>query len=99
MEQQKIFNFNFKSNYSYEDFFVSHSNTIAYNQILNKKNSLKFIILKGPSKSGKTHLGLLWQKNNDALIYNNQNYKSILNQIFIDHYNIVLYLIHILFFW
>ena len=62
MTNQKIFNFNLKEDYSSENFFVSHSNTEAYNQILDKKNSLKFIILKGPSKSGKTHLGLLWQK-------------------------------------
>ena len=62
MIQQKIFNFVFEDNYSNENFFVSKANSNAYNQILNKDNSLNNIILKGPPKSGKTHLGLVWQK-------------------------------------
>ena len=62
MIQQKIFDFNFKEDYSSENFFVSNSNIDAYTKILDKNNSLNSIILKGPAKSGKTHLGLVWQK-------------------------------------
>jgi len=80
MKQQKIFNFNFKDDYSSENFFVSHSNINAYSQVLNENNSLNSIILKGPAKSGKTHLGLIWQKKNEAIIYSNNNFNKILNQ-------------------
>ena len=69
MIQQKIFNFDFEADYSTENFFVSRSNINAYKQILNNENSLNNILLKGPSKSGKTHLGLLWKKNNNAILF------------------------------
>jgi len=85
--KQKIFNFNFQKNYNYEDFFVSSSNSEAFDHIINN-NLIKYIILKGSPKSGKTHLGLLWQKNNDAIRYNHSSYEDILNQkknIFIDN--------------
>ena len=62
MIQQKIFNFDFKEDYSSENFFVSHSNIEACTKVLDKNASLNSIILKGPTKSGKTHLGLVWQK-------------------------------------
>ena len=80
MIQQRTFNFNFKEDYSSENFFVSHSNFDAYSQILNKNTLLNSIILKGPAKSGKTHLGLVWQKNNNAIKYCNNDFKNILNQ-------------------
>ena len=80
MIKQKIFNFNFKEDYSPENFCVSHSNINAYSQILNNNNSLNSIILKGPSKSGKTHIGLIWQKNNNAIKYCKNDFNNILNQ-------------------
>ena len=75
--EQEVFNFNFKKNYKSEDFFVSKSNEFAYKLLLNKISLEKFIFLKGPNKSGKTHLGLLWKKMNKATIYNN-NYNFII---------------------
>ena len=80
MVQQKIFNFNFSENYSFEYFFVSDSNIDAYNLVLSISNSLNSIILKGPAKSGKTHLGSVWQKKNNALKYCNNHFKDIINQ-------------------
>jgi len=80
MIQQKIFNFDFEADYSTENFFVSRSNINAYKQILNNENSLNNILLKGPSKSGKTHLGLLWKKNNNGITYSNDDFRNILNQ-------------------
>ncbi len=80
MVEQKVFSFNFKEDYSTENFFVSDSNNIAFKQILKNDDFLKFIILKGPPKCGKTHLGLVWKKNNNAILYSNDNYKNVLNQ-------------------
>ena len=80
MIQQKIFNFDLEADYSTENFFVSRSNINAYKQVLNKDNSLNNILLKGPSKSGKTHLGLLWKKNNNAITYSNDDFRNILYQ-------------------
>ena len=80
IKKQKVFNFNFKEDYSPDNFFVSHSNIDAYNQLLNKNTSLSSIILKGPAKSGKTHLCLLWQKKYNAIKYCNNDFKKILDQ-------------------
>ena len=65
MNQQKIFNFKIKQNFDNDNFFVSKSNELAHKVLLNLNKPEKYIHLKGPLKSGKTHLGLLWQKNND----------------------------------
>ena len=62
---QEYFKFNFNKNYSSEDFFISNSNKNAFEKII-KTEILKHIILKGPAKSGKTHLGLLWKNKNNA---------------------------------
>ena len=66
MAKQKIFNFHLKDDYSFENFFVSSSNSSTYNQLFNNNYSQKNIIIKGPAKSGKTHLGLIWKKYNNA---------------------------------
>ena len=62
--EQSYFNYNLKPGLSIDDFFVSTSNKKAYNFILNNKIDNKKILLIGPNKSGKTHLGKIWQKNN-----------------------------------
>ena len=80
MIQQKIFNFDFKEDYSSENFIVSHSNIEACTKVLDKNASLNSIILKGPTKSGKTHLGLVWQKKYNAIKYCNSDFRNILNQ-------------------
>ena len=86
--EQSYFNYNLKPGLSIDDFFVSTSNKKAYNFILNNKIDNKKILLIGPNKSGKTHLGKIWQKNNNAVSYEN-NFEIILNykkNIFIDDF-------------
>lgn len=86
--EQSYFNYNLKPGLAIDDFFVSTSNKKAYNFILNKNIDNKKILLIGPSKSGKTHLGKIWQKNNNAVSYEN-NFEIILNykkNIFIDDF-------------
>ena len=86
--EQSYFNYNLKPGLAIDDFFVSTSNKKAYNFILNKKIDNKKILLIGPNKSGKTHLGKIWQKNNNAISYKN-NFEKILNykkNIFIDDF-------------
>ena len=86
--EQSYFNYNLKPGLAIDDFFVSTSNKKAYNFILNKKIDNKKILLIGPNKSGKTHLGKIWQKNNNAVSYEN-NFEIILNykkNIFIDDF-------------
>ena len=85
---QSYFNYNLKPGLAIDDFFVSTSNKKAYSFILNKKIDNKKILLIGPNKSGKTHLGKIWQKNNNAVSYEN-NFEIILNykkNIFIDDF-------------
>ena len=86
--EQSYFNYNLKPGLAIDDFFVSTSNKKAYTFILNKKIDNKKILLIGPNKSGKTHLGKIWQKNNNAISYEN-NFEIILNykkNIFIDDF-------------
>ncbi len=86
--EQSYFNYNLKPGLTIDDFFVSTSNKKAYSFILNKKIDNKKILLIGPNKSGKTHLGKIWQKNNNAISYEN-NFEIILNykkNIFIDDF-------------
>lgn len=86
--EQSYFNYNLKPGLAIDDFFVSTSNEKTYNFILNKKIDNKKILLIGPNKSGKTHLGKIWQKNNNAVSYEN-NFEIILNykkNIFIDDF-------------
>ena len=89
MNQQKIFNFKIKQNFDNDDFFVSKSNELAHKFLLNLNNSEKYIHLKGPLKSGKTHLGLLWKKINNAIFFNYNDYDLIMSQkknVFIDNF-------------
>lgn len=86
--EQSYFNYNLKPGLAIDDFFVSTSNKKAYSFILNNKIDNKKILLIGPNKSGKTHLGKIWQKNNNAVSYEN-NFEIILNykkNIFIDDF-------------
>ena len=78
MIKQNIFNFKLKTNYENDNFFVSQSNELAHKVLLNDNNPEKYLYLKGPSKSGKSHLGLLWQNINKALSLNNNNYDKII---------------------
>ena len=62
MIQQKTFKFDIKANLSIEDFYLSDSNIDAYNYVINDNDLIKHTIIYGPSKSGKSHLGLIWKK-------------------------------------
>ena len=89
MNQQKIFNFKIKQNFDNDDFFVSKSNELAHKVLLNLTKPEKYIHLKGPLKSGKTHLGLLWKKINNAIFFNYNDYDLIMSQkknVFIDNF-------------
>ena len=91
MNQQKIFNFNLQNNYGNDDFFVSKSNELAHKILLNIINPEKYIYLKGPSKSGKTHIGHLWININDAIMFNHSDYDVIIDQkknVFIDSFTL-----------
>jgi len=84
--KQKIFNYKVEPKYNIENFFVSTSNKQAFEYITNKENILKNSIIKGPKKSGKTHLGLIWKNINNAIIYDQNNYKEVL----VNKYNILI---------
>ena len=86
--EQSYFNYNLKPGLAIDDFFVSTSNKKAYDFILNNNIDYKKVLLIGPNKSGKTHLGKIWKKRNDAISYEN-NFEIILNHknnIFIDDF-------------
>ena len=87
--KQKIFDYKIKPKYNIEDFYVTNANIEAYNFIINiDDNLINNIIIYGPNKSGKTHLGNIWSKINKAIIYNkNKNIFNIKNNIFIDDYD------------
>lgn len=85
--EQIFFKYNLDPNLEIEDFFVSKSNFEAYNILLKSSDENKKILLLGPQKSGKTHLGLIWKSINNAIIYKN-NLNFILENkkpVFIDN--------------
>ena len=85
--EQSFFNYDLKPKLTINDFYVSHVNKEAYQIITKDKIYNQKLLLIGPNKSGKTHLGNIWQKVNKALIYNN-NLEEVLNckrNIFIDN--------------
>ena len=91
MITQKIFDFNINENYGNDDFFVSNSNLLAHKVLLNTANPEKYIYLKGPAKSGKTHIGQIWQKINNAILFNYNDYNVILDQkknVFVDNFSL-----------
>ena len=88
MSEQKIFNFQINQSFEYDDFCISKCNELAHNNIINKKNIERLIYLKGPAKSGKTHLGKIWKKINHAYLFSYKNYEKFITKnknIFIDN--------------
>ena len=85
--KQSFFKFIKKENYSSQNFIVSKSNSSA--NILLQNNFVNNIILKGPKKCGKTHLGLIWKNKNNAIEYQLEIYELIFQKkinIFIDNF-------------
>ena len=86
--RQNYFNYNLNSNLTHEYFFVGNANKQAYDFLVTSNSINNKFFLYGPNKSGKTHLGLIWAKKNNAIIYNNNNLQNILDSkknIFIDN--------------
>ncbi len=76
MIKQKIFTYKFNTNINDSNFFVNKSNYNAFNGLVssNYNNSL----LIGPKKSGKSFLGNIWLKKNNAIELKN-NFEHIIN--------------------
>ena len=76
--EQTFFNYNLKSNYEIDNFFVGSSNLNSFNFLVKNNNLNNNIFLIGPEKSGKTHLATIWKKKFKAVSYNN-NFEEIIN--------------------
>ena len=87
MNSQKVFKYSFSNNNNIDNFYINSTNEKAFNFLLNTKS--KKILLIGPKKSGKTFLGKLWLKKNNAKLYKNNFYEIINNKynILIDDLN------------
>ncbi len=77
MNNQIFFNYYFGEKKDSSNFFTNSTNEESYDILINN-NIIKNIFLKGPRKSGKSHLINIWKKENNAILYN-RNLKKILN--------------------
>ena len=87
--RQKFFEYDFSPNFNQENYYVSDSNREAYDYVINENEFVKYSIIHGPVKSGKTHLGLIWQKKNNAIIYSENNFQKVIKDkknVFIDNF-------------
>ena len=87
--RQKFFEYDFSPNFNQENYYVSDSNREAYDYVINENEFVKYSIIHGPVKSGKTHLGLIWQKKNNAIIYSESNFQKVIKDkknVFIDNF-------------
>ncbi|KYH12326.1 DnaA ATPase domain-containing protein [Neorickettsia sp. 179522] len=76
-----------ENTYSAADYFVSESNLYIYKSLVETPSNKKPIVLKGHSKSGKTHIGRVWASKHGADILSNlpdQAHLAIHNHCFID---------------
>ncbi|AHX11139.1 bacterial dnaA family protein [Neorickettsia helminthoeca str. Oregon] len=60
-----------KNDYSEVDYFISDSNAEVYNSVIGNQSHQPPIIIKGDSKSGKTHIGRIWVSKHNARILSN----------------------------
>ena len=84
---QTFFDYNLVNNLAIEDFYVNESNKNAYDFLFHNKKFNNKVLLNGPSKCGKSHLGLIWKKKFKALEFKN-NLEDLLSSkknIIIDH--------------
>ena len=87
--RQKFFEYDFSPKFNQENYYVSDSNREAYDYVINENEFVKYSIIHGPVKSGKTHLGLIWQKKNNAIIYSENNFQKVIKDkknVFIDNF-------------
>ena len=84
MTKQKTFKFKFSDLKNKEDIYVNLTNKDAYLGVI--KSKIRNIFLTGPKQSGKSLLGNIWLKKNNAIQYNN-NLSKIVNSnqnVFVD---------------
>jgi len=87
--RQKTFDYNISPQLNLKNYYVSDANREAYDYVINENEFAKNSIIYGPVKSGKTHLGLIWQNINNAIIYNENNFQKIIKNkknVFIDNF-------------
>ena len=87
--KQNFFNYNLNPKLNFENFYVSASNKEAYEFIFQQNKLIKNSIIYGPSKSGKSHLGRIWQNKYNAIYYDKKISKSFLEinkNVFIDNF-------------
>ena len=87
--RQKSFEYKIPPQLDLMNYYVSDANRDAYEYVINKNKFFKNTIIHGPIKSGKTHLGLIWQNINNAIIYNENNFQKIIKDkrnVFIDDF-------------
>ena len=87
--RQKSFEYDFPPKFNLANYYVSDANRKAYEYVINENEIIRYTIIHGPAKSGKTHLGLIWQDKNNAIIYNENNFNKIIenkNNIFVDDF-------------
>ena len=83
MMKQTYFNYFLNPNFNIENFFVGKANIYAYTSVLDENNNSNNFFLFGPKKSGKSHLGSIWQNKFNAL-----KFKNNLNEIIENKKNI-----------
>ena len=77
MTKQNFFNYHLNEIKDSNNFFVNKTNKETQDIIANN-SSVKNIFLNAPNKSGKSHLVNIWQKNNNAILYQN-NLREIID--------------------
>ena len=87
--RQKSFEYKLTPQFNLNNYYVSDANKEAYDYVVNENELVKYSILYGPAKSGKTHLGLIWKNKNNGIIYNGNNFNKIIKDkknVFIDDF-------------
>ena len=87
--RQKYFDYNLQPQLNLMNYYVSNANRDAYDYVINENEFVNNSIIHGPVKSGKTHLGLIWQNKNNAIIYCENDFNKIIKEkrnVFIDDF-------------
>ena len=67
--KQGHFNYKLNPNLSLDDYFVSNSNSEAFNLLIKNNSEINNFLLVGPNKSGKSHLCNIWKNKYNAIKY------------------------------
>ena len=88
-KMKSYFNYDLNPKLNFENFYVSRSNKEAYEFVFQQNKLIKNSIIYGPNKSGKSHLGRIWQDKYNAIYYDKKISKSLLKinkNVFIDNF-------------